>query len=153
MTGGVFFATVFFVLLTFAAWTSAIGLMEPAVAWCVESLKVGRSLAAMLVGFMIWLLGLGSVLSFNVLADTVFYKGTIFDNVDHVTSNIMLPLGGVLITVFAAWIMCRNSTSEELGGAGQIYKIWRLLARYVAPVAILFVFLKSVGLMPEFSGG
>lgn len=153
MTGGTFFATIFFVLLTFAAWTSALGLVEPAVAWCVEHLKRTRTQAAILVGGAIWLLGFGTVLSFNVLADLTFYRGTIFDNVDHITSNVMLPLGGVLISVFAGWIMCRNSTSDELGSAGTMYKLWRFLARFVAPVAIMFVFLKAVGLLPEFSGG
>lgn len=151
MPAGVFFATLFFVLLSFAAWTSAIGLMEPAVAWVVEQFGRTRAQAAVIIGGLIWLLGFGSVLSFNVLADFKFYKGTIFDNVDHLTSNIMLPLGGVFITLFAAWVMCRNSTSSELGGAGSIYQLWRFLARYVAPLAILFVFLKAIGMIPEFS--
>jgi NSS family neurotransmitter:Na+ symporter len=151
MPGGVFFATVFFVLLSFAAWTSAISLMEPAVAWLVEHYNRTRAQAATLIGLFIWTLGLGTVLSFNVLADFKFWRGTIFDNLDHLTINIMLPLGGVLIAVFAGWIMCRNSTADELGGAGTFYKLWRLLARYVAPIGILFVFLKIVGLMPNLS--
>ena len=144
MDGGVFFSTIFFLLLSFAAWTSAIGLMEPAVAWVVEHLHRPRSQAAMLVGGSIWLLGIGSVLSFNVLSDVTFLAGTIFDNIDYLTSNIILPLGGLLITIFAGWIMCRNSTADELGGSGSIYKIWRLLARYVAPVGILFVLYNAV---------
>ncbi|MEX0706512.1 MAG: sodium-dependent transporter [Woeseia sp.] len=152
MPGGVFFATLFFVLLSFAAWTSAIGLMEPAVAWFVEYLNFSRARAAAAVGVMIWLLGFGTVLSFNVLADLQFFKGTLFDNLDHLTSNIMLPLAGVLITFFAAWVMSRNSTSEELGGVTTMYKVWRFLARFVAPVAILFVFLQAVGLLPGFAG-
>ncbi len=152
MTGGTFFATLFFVLLTFAAWTSALGLVEPSVAWCVEHLNRSRAQAALLVGFGIWALGFGTIVSFNVFADVSFWRGTIFDNIDHVTSNILLPLGGVLIVVFAGWVMCRNSTSEELGGAGRIYSAWRFLARYVAPIAILFVFLQAVGLMPGFPG-
>jgi NSS family neurotransmitter:Na+ symporter len=152
MTGGVFFATVFFVLLTFAAWTSAIGLMEPAVAWLMENFHASRVQAAFAVGLLIWALGLGTVLSFNVLSDFTFYKGTIFDNVDYLTSNVMLPLSGVFITIFAAWIMCRNSSADELGGAGSTYSTWRFLARYVAPIAILFVFLKAIGLLPEFGG-
>jgi len=151
MTGGVIFATVFFVLLAFAAWTSAIALMEPAVAWLVERFGQSRKQAALIMGGLIWLLGFGTIFSFNVLADLQFYKGTIFANIDHVTSNILLPLGGLFITIFAAWVMCRNSTSEELGGAGGMYKLWRFLARFVAPVAILFIFLKAVGLL-EFSG-
>jgi NSS family neurotransmitter:Na+ symporter len=151
MTGGTVFATLFFVLLSFAAWTSAIGLMEPAVAWMVEHFGRVRAQAAVLVGILIWAIGIGTVLSFNVLADLTFYKGTMFANIDHLTSNFMLPLGAVFMTVFAAWVMCRNSTAEEIGGAGTLYKLWRLLARFVAPLAILFIFLKAVGLLPDFS--
>jgi NSS family neurotransmitter:Na+ symporter len=151
MAGGVFFSTIFFVLLSFAAWTSAIGLMEPAVAWLVERFNRTRAQAAVMVGFVIWVVGFGSVLSFNVLADFRFYKGTVFDNVDHLTSNVMLPLGGLFIVIFAGWVMCRNSTADELGGAGIVYRFWRFLARVVAPVGILFVFLKAVGLLPDLS--
>ena len=151
MAGGVFFSTIFFVLLSFAAWTSAIGLMEPAVAWLVERFNRTRAQAAVMVGLLIWIVGFGSVLSFNVLADFRFYKGTIFDNVDHLTSNVMLPLGGLFIVVFAGWVMCRNSTADELGGTGIVYKLWRFLARVVAPIGILFVFLKAVGLLPDLS--
>jgi NSS family neurotransmitter:Na+ symporter len=144
MAGGVFFSTIFFVLLAFAAWTSAIGLMEPAVAWIVEHLNHTRAQSTVMVGLLIWLLGFGSVLSFNVLADVKFLAGTIFDNVDYLTSNIMLPLGGFLITVFAGWVMCRNSTSDELGTSGGLFKSWRLLARFVAPIGILLVLLNAV---------
>ncbi len=144
MAGGVFFSTVFFVLLAFAAWTSAIGLMEPAVAWIVERFSKTRAQATVMTGSIIWLVGLGSVLSFNVLADLKFLAGTIFDNVDYLTSNIMLPLGGLLIVVFAGWVMCRNSTADELGGSGTLYKAWRLLARFIAPVGILFVLINAI---------
>ena len=149
MAGGAIFATLFFVLLTFAAWTSAISLMEPAVAWLVERYNRSRAEAAVMIGLLIWGIGVGTVLSFNVLADFTFLRGTIFDNLDHLTINIMLPLGGVLITFFAGWIMCRNSTADELGSSGNLYKAWRVLARFVAPIGILFVFLKAVGLMPD----
>ena len=142
---------IFFVLLAFAAWTSAIALMEPAVAWLVERSAKSRQQAAILMGFFIWVLGFGTIFSFNELAEFTFYKGTIFANVDHLTSNIMLPLGGLFVTIFASWVMCRNSSSEELGGAGGLYKLWRFLAQFVAPIAILFIFLKAVGLL-EFSG-
>ncbi len=144
MSGGVFLSTIFFVLLSFAAWTSAIGLMEPAVAWLVEHFNRTRAQAAVIVGFVIWIVGFGSVLSFNVLADLKFGAGTIFDNVDYLTSNILLPLGGLLITIFAGWVMCRNSTADELGSSGGLYKAWRFLARFVAPVGILFVLINAV---------
>ena len=147
MPGGAFFATVFFVLLSFAAWTSALGLMEPAVAWLVEHYNRTRAQAAVMVGGLIWLLGLGTVLSFNALSEFRFLRGTIYDNVDWFSSNVMLPLGGLFITVFAAWVMCQNSSSDELGGAGTIYRMWRFLTRYVAPVAIVFIFLWAVGVL------
>lgn len=144
MAGGVFFSTIFFVLLAFAAWTSAIGLMEPAVAWIVEHFNRTRAQATVLIGLLIWVLGFGSVLSFNVLADATFLAGTIFDNVDYLTSNILLPLGGLLITIFAGWVMCRNSSSDELGNSGGLFKSWRLLARFVAPIGILLVLVNAV---------
>ena len=151
MAGGVFFSTLFFILLSFAAWTSSISLMEPAVAWLVEKNRQTRAQAAIMIGLLIWAIGIGTVLSFNVLSGFKFLKGTIFDNLDHLTINIMLPLGGVLITVFAGWVLCRNSTADELGGSGTMYKLWRVLARYVAPIGIVFIFLKAVGLLPDIS--
>jgi NSS family neurotransmitter:Na+ symporter len=144
MAGGVFFSTIFFVLLSFAAWTSAIGLMEPAVAWIVERFNRTRAQAAVMVGLLIWLIGWGSVLSFNVLANTKFLAGTVFDNLDYLTSNIMLPLGGLLIVIFAGWVMCRNSTSDELGSSGAWFSTWRALARYIAPIGILLVLVNAV---------
>lgn len=147
MPGGVFFATVFFVLLGFAALTSALGILEPGVAWVVERFGRTRLQAASLVGGVIWAMGLGTALSFNVLADVNFLRGTIYQNIDYLTSNVMLPVAGLLITFFAGWVMCRNSTSEELGGAGNSYKAWRLLTRYVAPAAIVLVLLEAVGII------
>ena len=144
MAGGMFFSTLFFILLSFAAWTSAIGLMEPAVAWIVERFHKTRAQATVMTGLLIWFVGMGSVLSFNVLADVRFLAGTIFDNVDYLTSNIMLPLGGLLIVVFAGWVMCRNSTADELRGSGGWYKTWHLLARFVAPIGILIVLINAV---------
>jgi len=150
---GSFFSTLFFVLLSFAAWTSALGLMEPAVAWAVEHHRKTRGEAAILVGLLIWFIGMASVFSFNLLAETKFLAGTLFDNIDYLTSNIMLPLGGMVIAIFAGWVMCRNSTSEELGGAGALYKGWRFLARFVAPVGILFVLLQAVGVLDKLGLG
>lgn len=151
MTGGTLFATLFFVLLAIAAWTSAIGLLEPPVAWMMERFGRTRAESAIVMGILVWLAGFGTVLSFNELADLRYYHGTIFENISDLTTNIMLPLSGALISIFAAWIMCRNSSAEELGGAGFLYKLWRLLARFVAPTAILFIFLKAVGWLPDLS--
>jgi NSS family neurotransmitter:Na+ symporter len=146
MPGGAFVGTAFFLLLAFAGLTSAISLMEPVVAWLMEDRGLRRGAAALVAGGTIWGLGFLTVLSFNVLADFRFARGTLFDNIDYLTSNILLPAGGFLITIFAGWIMCTNSSADELDvSAGPVYAVWRLLARYVAPVAVVLVFLNAVG--------
>ena len=77
MQVGTFLATIFFVLLSFAALTSALGLMEPAVAWMVESSEYNRKQCAATIASIIWFLGLGTALSFNTMADFKFLNGTI----------------------------------------------------------------------------
>jgi len=146
MPGGTFFGVLFFVCLGFAALTSAISLMEPAVAWMVESFGLTRQSAAVRVGLTIWTLGLLTVFSFSYLADFKFYRGTFFDNLDFLAVNVLLPLGGFFMTIFAGWVMCQNSSADELDPAGgPVYRIWRLLARYVAPVAVALVLLNAFG--------
>ncbi len=146
MTGGVVFGPLFFLLLGFAALTSAISLMEPAVAWVVERWHISRASAAITVGSVVYILGFATVLSFNVLSGFTFWQGTLFADIDYLTANIMLPLGGLFITVFAGWVMCRNSTADELDEhAGPTYRIWRFLAQYIAPAAVVVVFLNSIG--------
>lgn len=155
MAGGTVFGTLFFILLVFAAWTSSIGLIEPAVAWLVEKKNMTRGVAAWTVGGIIWILGLASIFSFNILSgfQPFGWEKTIFDMLDYLTSNIMLPMGGLLIAVFAGWVMSRNSTSEELAvGTGWIFQTWSFLTRYVAPLAVLAVFLNATGLLDGIIG-
>jgi NSS family neurotransmitter:Na+ symporter len=148
MGGGLVFGTLFFVLLTFAAWTSSIGLVEPAVAWSVETHGWSRRAAAVVIGGTIWLLGFATIFSFNELAEFKIFERTMFENLDYLASNVMLPLGGLFITLFAGWVMCKNSTAEELDiGTGPLYRTWRFLARWVAPVAVLGIFLHATGLL------
>jgi neurotransmitter:Na+ symporter, NSS family len=146
MPGGVIIAVLFFTLLTFAAWTSAISLMEPAVAWLVETTGIRRAQAAVMIGAVIWALGFLTVLSFGAWSDVTFLRGTFFDNIDYLTNNLMLPLGGLAIVVFAGWAMARNSTADELDpAAGRSYRLWRILARYVTPIAVIVVLLNALG--------
>ena len=148
MTGGIFVAVIFFILLTFAAWTSAISLMEPAVTFFMEQLKFTRATAALTVGAIIWALGLLTVMSFGPWQAFKPGNKTIFDWFDYLTNNIMLPVGGFAIIVFAGWFMAKNSTADELDRrAGLVYRFWRASARYVAPIAILLVLLNATGLL------
>ena len=146
MPGGSLVGTLFFLLLAFAGLTSAISLLEPVVAWLVETRGMRRAPAGVLAAFGVWVLGFFTIVSFNVAADFKFLRGTFFENIDFLTANILLPMGGFFVTVFAGWVMCRNSSAEELDPeAGAIYRIWRALARFVVPVAVALVFLNAIG--------
>ncbi len=152
MPFGTFFGTMFFILLMFAAWTSAISLLEPAVTWLVENKNMTRVKAAALAGIISWLLGLVTVLSFNHWAFSFSFAGVIkenglFDMFDILTSNILLPIGGLLVAIFASWLMSRTSTVEELGlGDGVAYQAWRFAVRYIAPFGVIIIFLNAIGL-------
>ncbi len=153
MPFGTFFGTLFFILLMFAAWTSGISLLEPAVTWLVENKNMNRVKATALAGLIVWLLGLVTVLSFNHWAFSFTFAGSIkengfFDIFDILTSNIMLPLGGLLVAIFAAWLMSRKSTVDEVGlGDGKAYQTWRFAVRYIAPFGVIIIFLNAVGLL------
>ena len=149
MPGGHLFGTLFFVLLVFAAWSSAISLIEPAVAWLVENRNMTRIRAAAWIGFTTWILGLGSVFSFNIWSGEAYqFNGmTFFDLLDYLAANIMLPLGGLLIAFFAGWIMKRTSSEDEFAMAGGAYKLWWFLIRYLSPLAVVAVFLNAVGVI------
>jgi NSS family neurotransmitter:Na+ symporter len=156
MPFGTFFGCLFFILLMFAAWTSSISLLEPAVSWLVENRNMTRTKATYIAGFIAWLLGLLTVLSFNHLAFEFSFAGMtkengLFDIFDILTSNIMLPLGGVLIAIFASWQMSRSSTVDELGlGDSTAYGIWRFIVRYIAPLGVLVIFLNTMGFFELF---
>lgn len=153
MPAGAVFGTAFFVLLLFAAWTSAISLLEPIVAWLVENKGISRVKASTTAGIAIWLFGIGSVLSFNLWSDRKLLGKTFFDMTDYVTSNVMLPLGGLLIAVFSVWMMSAESSRSELGlRDGIAYRTWRFLVRYIAPVAIVLVFIQVTGILSAFTG-
>lgn len=140
MPGGVVLGTMFFVLVVAAAWSSAISLAEPAVAWAVETLGMNRGVAALIVGVTAWVLGVACALSLNIWSDVKIFDNSIFDFFDKLTTNIMLPLGGLLICVFVAWVMDRAIVRSEVDiDHPSIYKAWFFLVRFVAPVGVAVV--------------
>ena len=151
MPGGAFFGALFFLLLVFAAWTSAISLLEPVVAWLVENRGFSRVRASVLAGAAVWLLGIACLLSLNHWSGhTLFGKG-VLDLFDYLTANILLPLGGILIAIFAGWVLPKRASLDELGmGDGAGYRLWRFLVRYVSPVAVALVLLNALGLLRVF---
>jgi neurotransmitter:Na+ symporter, NSS family len=147
MPGGHLFGTLFFVLLVFAAWSSAISLIEPAVAWLVENRSMTRIRAAAWIGATTWILGLGSVFSFNIWSGDEYklFGKTFFDLLDYLAANIMLPLGGLLIAIFSGWVMSAASSRDEFAMREGAYQLWRGVIRYVSPLAVVLVFLHAVG--------
>lgn len=152
MPAGQLFGTVFFVLLVFAAITSAIALIQPMVARVGEWPSMTPRRAALLVGAAAWLLGIGSALSFNVIENVhplAWLPGApernFYEWLDYLTANVMMPIGGVLIAVFAGWMMPAALLEGALPGwHGRSARLWRLAVRFVAPAAILAIFVANL---------
>jgi NSS family neurotransmitter:Na+ symporter len=148
MPYGQIFATLFFIMLVLAAFTSAISLLEPAVAWVSEKFQLSRVLAATLAGTMVWLVGLGSVFSFNIWQEKRWLGLNYFELVDYLTANIMLPLGGLLVAVFSVWVIKFTIVADELAMSSKLaLGLWRWVMRYIAPLAITLVMLNAVGII------
>lgn len=143
---GAVFGTIFFVLVSFAAITSAISLTEPALAYLTEEFNAQRKRVAISLGVLCWILGLGTVFSFNIWS-TAYVVGemTVFDFVDYVSQNIMLPLGGLLIALFAVWKLPKALLIEQLGLRGQgMQWAWKLVGGLIAPVCVALVFIYTI---------
>ena len=139
MPFGQLFGTMFFVLIGVAAWTSAISLLEPTVAFLVERFRMKRISASIALGVVVWGLGIACLGSFNFMSDfTLFGKNT-FDFLDYITANIMLPLGGILIALFAGWVVKDKFAQDELKLPEGIYKLWNISMKFTAPIAVAVV--------------
>lgn len=147
MPGGLFFGTLFFVLVFFAALSTSISMLESLVSW-FEDKGMSRPLMAAAAGGLAWIIGLASVFSFNIWSEftplaflEAFEGATIFRILDFVTANIAIPISAFLITVFVGWVMSKEATMDELAmGDGPAYRSWRIIMRYVAPAAIAAIF-------------
>lgn len=144
---GQVFGAVFFVLVVLAALTSAISLLEPSTAWFSERFGVHRAWAALLFGIIVWLMGLGTVFSFNYWSDVYLIGGaTFFVAIDFLTAKILLPLCGLLLAVFAGWIVRREIFRVDPGNGGRwMLLLWRGSMRFLAPPAVLLIFVVAVG--------
>ncbi|AEF99043.1 sodium-dependent transporter [Methylomonas methanica] len=147
MSGGWLFGLLFFILLFFAALSSSISLIEPAVAWLVENKNIERHQACVWSGAACWALGVGVVFSFNIWADLKLFDKNLFELLDYLTANLMLPLGGMAIAVFAGWMMKTQHAEQELELPAEGFQAWRFLIKYVSPAAVFLVFLHVLGVL------
>lgn len=144
MAGGTILGLMFFLLLTFAALTSAISLLEPAVEMLEERTSLSRVMATLVSGIAVWLLGVAALLSFNVWSDVLLFGLNIFDFLDTFTSKVLLPLTGLGAIVFVAWCFKRESVEAELGLSATGISVWNIIARYVAPAGVVIVFVTGL---------
>ena len=144
MDFGTLIATLFFILLFFAAITSSISLIEPAITFVVEKFSLSRVYATNILGVFTWTLGILTVLSFNELSSFKVFGMTIFDNIDYLTSKIMLPLGGLLMALFAGFIMKRAIVISELNSNIILANIWFILLKIFSPILLIIIFVNGI---------
>lgn len=140
MWGGALYGLAFFLLLMFAAWTSSISLLEPPTAYLVERTPLTRRSASILAGALVWAIGLLSLLGFNVWSEVRIGGRDLQGAIEFVASDVMLPLGGLLVSLYAGWVLDAKLTRKELPQLSDgLYTAWRWSVRVVAPLLVLFV--------------
>lgn len=151
LPGGQFFGAIFFLLLIAAALTSCIGNFEPIITWCSERFNLNRRQATLASGGAIWLLGIASVLSVNVLKDfrpfalvSALQDKTLFQSLDFISASILLPIGGFLTAIFVGWRVPAAKMQAALGLGPVSFKLWQLLIRFLVPTAIAIVFVSGI---------
>ncbi|MEC1178898.1 sodium-dependent transporter [Metasolibacillus meyeri] len=151
MPFGTFFLILFLILFLFATLTSAFSMLEIIVAAVTKQDRTKRKRTTWLTGIVIFIVGIPSALSYGVLSDFTIFDKTIFDAADYLVSNILMPLGALLIAIFAGFKIPRKVLLDEISDgasyAKKIFAVWLIAIKYVAPIAIIIVFLDAIGLL------
>ena len=151
LPGGIIWAALFFFLLFLASITSTISMSEISIAYFTEELHMGRRAATALCIGIAMVFGALCALSFGSLSDMTVCGKTIFEAFDYLSSNICLPLGGMLIAIFTGWKLNREIAKVQLTNNSafrfRLYKAMMFSIKYIAPAAIMLIFLNSLGLV------
>jgi len=151
MPGGFIFSILFFILLSVAALTSSISILEVVVAYFKEEFKLGRRFATVLATILVSILGILCSLSMGVLSPITFFGLNIFDLMDWISANLLLPIGGMFIAIFIGWVYGRKKVQKEMsyGGSlsGALLSVFMFLVKFISPIAIAIVLLNKVGLL------
>jgi NSS family neurotransmitter:Na+ symporter len=145
MQFGQFIGPLFFILLSVAALSSSISLLEPGVAYMSEENILSRRSSAQIISFFVWILGIGSALSFNIWSDfSLIGDRNFLDSMDFIANQILLPLGGMLIAIFVGWFMKKSLIVDELGPINTyLYVLWRFFVKFLAPACVGYVFYRQ----------
>lgn len=140
---GGLFLIIFFILILFATVTSAIAMLEVVVAIGIGQKTQGRKRASWIFAAIIFLVGIPSALSYGVMSDFTIMGKNFFDFADYITSSILMPIGALLISLFAGFHYSKKISQQELRSSSLLFTIWITIVRYVAPVAILIILIRS----------
>lgn len=145
---GSLFGFIFFVLLSVAALTSTVSVLEVVVAYFSEEFKISRKKAIIIASVSISVLGVLASLSFGPLSNVLIFKKSIFDLLDFTASNVLLPLGGLLIVIFVGWYMTKADIKDEVTNSGflkvRFFPYYIFIVRFIAPLAIAAIFIYSI---------
>lgn len=148
--GQILFA-VFMLLVVFATLTSAFSMLETVIAATIRQDEGKRSRHTWLIGTAIFIVGIPSALSFGVWGEFKIFGKTVFDLWDYLISAVIMPIGALSVAVFTAWVQDRESVLADAGSGSSVPKtiirLWLMVLRYVAPLAIVVVFVNSLGLI------
>ena len=150
MPGGGIVAILFFLALIVAALTSSISMIEVGVAYLIEEKKLKRTTACVVLFLICWILGIFCALSFGPLAEVKLAGRSIFDFFDNLSSNILMTLGSLLTVLFVGWRLKKTDIYEEFTNGGtlsanvKIFGVLWFLIRYVAPIAVIVIFISGL---------
>ena len=145
MPGGYLFSVLFFLILSVAGITSMVGLVESVNAWLEDRFNMPRHKSAVLVVGSVAVFSVLSILSYNVMGELGMGDKNFNDIMDYFSNQILLPLGGLLIAIFAGWAMKKEATRDELTSLTTgAYNLWHFLIRFVVPPALLVIFVMGV---------
>ena len=141
---GKIFSIIFFTLISIAALSSAISLLEPFTAWMEEQKKFTRKKIVLFLGMSIWVVGLGSIFSFNIWTEQRILGFNFLEGIDYITNNIMLPMGGFFIALLVGWLIPYEFIKENVKFSNLQFKIFYFSLRYISTSAIILIFLYSI---------
>ncbi|OKH87887.1 sodium-dependent transporter [Thalassospira sp. TSL5-1] len=147
MPFGEVFAFLFFLLLAIAALTSSVSILEVVVAYFVDDRGISRKVASIIMGLIIFVLGIPSSLSMGIMKDTKFFGLTFFDLMDFVSSKLFLPIGGLFISLFVGWVIWGAAKADVASHNGTVpvwINLWGILVKFIAPAAIAFILIRGL---------
>lgn len=140
---------VFMLLVTFATLTSAFAMLETVIAAAIHQREERRSRITWIAGVAILLLGIPSALSFGVMAEWKIFDKTVFDLWDFLISSLIMPIGALFTAIFVAWVLPKKEVIEHMlsgyDGNPKVVILWYQVLRYLAPIAIILVFIHTLG--------